>query len=312
MNRDITLDYLRGFAILSIVIGHLYFFSGRANTSILSSICNAIQIPLFIYVSALLAKNSIIKYSFQDFIKKRVIRLIIPFCSFYIIWQIIYGITIDNTISFFSDEFKRGFWFLLVLFELMLILAVNKFVSQKYNVNRAIIDFSIFVIINAYHFGAKNFDFVNKILSINLLWHYYPIFIIGLYSNNLKTLFNPRFSLVYLLTFCFAFYLMYIKNMHIMLAICNLSSLFFFVTIFNNGYKIMEPFFAKAGQFSLEIYLLHIIVFNVFRNYIPCIENQCLEAICYFITACIICFILIIVSSFLKKSKVINKLLFGA
>ena len=311
MIRDTTLDYLRGLAIMSIVIGHLYFFSGKANGSIISNICNSIQIPIFIYVSGLLASKSVLKYPLQKFIKKRVIRLLIPFCSFFIIWQLIYSFTIDNTITFFTDEFKRGFWFLLVLFELMLILAINQFIARKYNIKRIILDSSSFFIINAYHFFAKDFDIFNQIFSLNLLWHYYPIFLISLYSNKTKKILTSKFAPFYLLVFCFAFYFLFFRNVHVMLAICNISSLFFFLTLFNHGYKVMEQALVKAGQFSLEIYLLHILALNIFRDFIPSIENQYMEAICYILTASVICFVLIIFSSFLKKSKVINKILFG-
>jgi Fucose 4-O-acetylase and related acetyltransferases len=311
MKRDNTLDYLRGFAILSIVIGHLYFFADRATGSILWNICNSIQIPIFIYVSGLLAGKSILKYSFKEFLKNRFIRLIIPFISFFILWLLFHGITIENTVTFFTTEFKQGFWFLEVLFELMLILAINKFISRSSGIHCEILDFISFIIINAYHFLAKDFAQVNQVLGLNLLWHYYPIFLIGIYSHKFNKLFNTKLSFLYLLIYAFSFYLMYIKNIHMMLAVCNLSSLFFFVTVFSNGYKIAEPAFIKVGQFSMEIYLLHILAFDIIGNIIPIIENRCIEAVVYILLACIICYLFIGISSILKKSKTISQLLFG-
>ena len=311
MKRDTTLDYLRGFAILSIVIGHLYFFSDRAKGSVVWNICNSIQIPIFIYVSGLLASKSILKYSFTEFLKNRVLRLIVPFVSIFIFWLLIHGITNENIITFVTDEFKQGFWFLFVLFELMLILAINQFFSQKFGIHRVIFDFSVFLVINAYHFLAKDFDCINRVLCLNLLWHYYPIFLIGIYSKKLNCLFTIKFSFLYFFIYTIAFYLMFIKNIHMIIAVCNLSSLLFFVTIFSNGYKIAEPAFTKTGQFSLEIYLLHILAFGIIGHYIPVIENRWVEAIFFFLLACLICYIFIEVSSLLKKSKTINRLMFG-
>ena len=311
IKRDTTLDYLRGFAILSIVIGHLYFFSDRAEGSVVWNICNTIQIPIFIYVSGLLASKSILKYSFTEFLKNRILRLIIPLGSIFVLWLLIHGITIASAITFVTDEFKQGFWFLGVLFELMLILAVNQFLSKQYDIHRELLDAIVFLIINAYHFLVKGFEDINQVLSLNLLWHYYPISLIGIYSEKLYKLFTIRLSFLYFFIYILAFYLMFIKNMHGMIAICNLSSLFFFVTVFRNSYMFAKNAFAKAGVFSLEIYLLHILAFGVIRNYIPIIENRWIEAIVFILLAGIICCFFIGISFILKKSKIINLLLFG-
>ena len=312
MKRDTTLDYLRGVAILSIVIGHLYFFSGRADNSIVWNICNSLQIPIFIYVSGQLASKSIQRYSFKELLNNRIIRLIIPFISFFLLWLCLHGITSDNAITFIFDEFKQGFWFLIVLFELMVILALNHFISQKCNINRIVFDFLALLIISIYHFTEKDLNYINRALSLNLLWHYYPIFLLGIYSKNISLIFKAKLFLGYFAIYCIAFYFFFFKDIHIILAICNLSSLLFFVSIFYNSFKIAEPFFVKAGQFSLEIYLLHILILSTMGNHIPVIENRWIEAICYFFFASIICILLIIVSSVLKRNKVVNQLLFGA
>ena len=309
--RDTTLDYLRGFAIMSIVMGHLYFFSHRAEGSVVWNICNSIQIPIFIFVSGLLANKSVKKYSFQEFTRKRVSRLIIPFFSAFIIWLLIHGINSSNIFTFITDEFKQGFWFFLVLFELTFIFALCILLSERLHIGRFTLEISLFLIINAYHFLVKDFTLVNQILSLNLLWHYYPIYILGIYSRHLKMLFQIKLSILYLLIYCFAFYSLFIKNIHVMLAVCNISSLFFLFTIFKHNYKVAEPAFNKAGRFSLEIYLLHIIVFGVIGDYIPVIMNRGVEAVAYFILAGIICYLFIIISVILKKSKFINFILFG-
>ncbi len=311
MKRDATLDYLRGFAILSIVLGHLYFFSGRADDSIVWNICNSLQIPVFIYVSGLLASKSILRYRFKEFLNNRVKRLIIPFLSFFFLWLFMHGITFDNTITFVFDEFKQGFWFLIVLFELMAILALKHLICQKYNINHIVFDSSAIILISTYHFATKDLYNMNRVFCLNLLWHYYPIFLMGTYSKNISYLFKFKFSLWYFSIYCIAFYFFFVKDIHITLAICNLSSLFFLVTIFYNGFKIAASTFVKAGQFSLEIYLLHVLILSSLGKHIPIIEHRWIEAIYYFFFAGTICFLLVIVSSVLKRSKVVNQLLFG-
>ena len=198
-----------------------------------------------------------------------------------------------------------------MLFELTFIFALCILISQRFHVCRFIPEISMLLIINAYHFLAKEFSSFNQILSLNLLWHYYPIYMLGIYSKHLKMLFKIKLSILYLLIYCFAFYSLFIKNIHVMLAVCNISSLFFLFTIFKHNYKVAEPAFNKAGRLSLEIYLLHIMVFGVVGDYIPVIMNRGVEAVAYFILAGIICYLFIIISVILKKSKFINFLLFG-
>ena len=311
MNRNTTLDYLRGVAITSIVVGHLFFYSNRADGSILWNICNSLQIPIFIYVSGLLANKSIQKYDFIEFLKKRIFRLIIPFISFFLLWLIIRGITIENIITFITDEFKQGFWFLIVLFELTFIHSFNHFVSKKHNTNRIVLDIFAFIIINTYHFLVKDFEIFNQLFCLNLLWHYYPLFLVGVYSEKIHKLFTIRLSSLYFIIYAISFYLLFFKGVHFMLAICNTSSLFFLVAIFNNEYKIAESAFTKAGQYSLEIYLLHILIIDIIMDYIPIFENRWIEAIVYIPLAGTICYMFIRFASILKKSKVVNLLLFG-
>ena len=311
MKRDTTLDYLRGFAILSIVIGHLYFFSGKADGSIVWNICNTIQIPIFIFVSGLLAQKSINKYSFVDFIYCRSIRLLLPFLSFFIIWEILNGITFDNMIMFVTDEFKQGFWFLVVLFELMAIVSTNRIIAKKWRKNYLLLDILSLILLNTYHFGITGFNTIDKIFSLNLLWHYYPIFLIGIYSDRIQFLFKKRLAIIYITIYLGAFYLMYTRNIHAMTALCNISSLFFLTSLFKSGYRPVEHIIVKAGVFSLQIYLLHILFLGLIASYIPNINNRWIEFGGFLLTASLICDILVYLAGILTELPIVGLLLFG-
>ena len=84
-NRDLTLDYAKGFAIVLIVLGHLYFFADRHVDSWVYTVCNTVQIPVFMYISGLLAHRSIDRYGFRKLVANRAVRLLLPLLSFYII-----------------------------------------------------------------------------------------------------------------------------------------------------------------------------------------------------------------------------------
>lgn len=312
LNRDCTLDYLRGLAIFMIVLGHLYFYSGKSYESFIWNICNTIQISVFIFVSGYLAHKSIIKYSFVDFMKSRIIRLIIPFLSFFLLWEAINGINIQNTILFITDEFKQGFWFMIVLFELMVILATNALLAKKWKINRHYLDIFWLGLINIYHFAATNLDTMNQTLSLNLLWHYYPIFMIGVFKERIQCLFNIKYTYLYFIIYCLAFYCMYAQHVTIMTALCNIASVFVFVSYFSNvEKKIFVSAITNAGFYSLQIYLMHILILISFYDYIPIIKNKLTELVLFSLLAYLICFFLILLSKAISKLQILNFFLFG-
>ena len=84
--RNVTYDYLRGFAMLSIVIGHLYYYGKRSDGSWVFNVCDTMELPVFMYISGLLAHVSVDRYGFRKLLWSKVIRLLFPLFSFYIIW----------------------------------------------------------------------------------------------------------------------------------------------------------------------------------------------------------------------------------
>ena len=128
--RDLSLDYAKGVAMLSIVIGHLYFYCDRYQGSLAYAVCDTVQIPVFMYISGLLAHISIDRDGFRKLIGSKVIRLLFPFLSFCLIWALVEPSKADKLLT---DEFKRGIWFLPVLFELMAVLSFVRRIYIKYN-----------------------------------------------------------------------------------------------------------------------------------------------------------------------------------
>ena len=147
--RNLTFDYVRGLAMLSIIIGHLYFYSGRYVESLVFQICDTIQIPVFMYVSGLLAHVSVDKYGFRKLISSRIVRLLFPFFSFYVIWGLCDS---SNWLGFWEAEFKKGYWFMLVLFELMVTLSLVRQLSLRLKIKSILVNGFIFGLVTLYLF----------------------------------------------------------------------------------------------------------------------------------------------------------------
>ena len=305
--RDMSIDYAKGFAMLLIVIGHVYFFSNRSDGSWVWRICNTTQIPIFMYISGLLAYKSINKYDFNILIKKRAIRLLLPFISFFFLW----GLYLPETfLKLPFDQFKQGLWFVLVLFEIDVLFSLSKYISSRYNHPILLYHLLSFFIITLFVSIAPQGNVFNQLLSVNLLWHYYPFFMFGYYSSHLNKLFKLDYTIFYLFIYIIALYYLYTYNIKYLMPVCNFTSLLLWLTIIKR-FRPLESFFTKIGYYSLQIYLLHFWIIHFTISYLPIIENRWIEfgeIVCIALTITIIS---ITIAILFMKNKMLSLLLFG-
>ena len=135
MNERIAyIDYSKAIAILMVVTGHIIFFnicnenSGKADTLLIEQILKSVQMPLFIFCSGLVMKNSDItlRETLLD-IYKRFRLLIVPF----LVIGISFALISDKTpADFLSKGMKLGYWYLLTLFELYLLHHIYLHISK--------------------------------------------------------------------------------------------------------------------------------------------------------------------------------------
>jgi fucose 4-O-acetylase-like acetyltransferase len=305
--RNLTFDYVRGVAMLSIIVGHLYFYSGRYAGSLVFQICDTIQIPVFMYVSGLLAHVSVDKYGFRKLISSRVIRLLFPFFSFYIIWGLCDS---SNWLGFWEAEFKKGYWFMLVLFELMISLSFIRQLSLRFNIKSILVSCFIFGLVTLYLFVLPKGSLFNQLLCINLYWHYYPFFMMGYYSYRLEKFLAMRYAPLFLVLYVFSFYF-YQKGMRVVAPICNVSSLFFIMTFFSTNFKPLKGIFGMVGVNSLQVYMVHFFLLFPLVKVLPVIENRWLEFPFFVVAAVSLIAVTIGISKLLMKSDWLAMFLFG-
>ena len=285
-----------------IVLYHIYGYTGRAANSIIYSFCHTVQLPLFFYISGmLLFRKSTQTINLYD----KTIRLLVPFCVFYSIWIIIHL----NNLS--HDEFKGGYWFLLVLFEMMFIIAISLIISKRFNIDIRIVQIVIYLFLSIYEFSYPKNTAINIVLSTNLLWHYFPFFIMGIYHNNIKLIYKLKYIIIYAIIFVFALYLYYVNNYIKITPLCNLFSLLFFVTLFKSDIRPFERIISLFGVYSMQIYLLHFWLVELIHNYIPLVNQRMIEFLIFLILSIVLILLIIGISNYLMKSKWCRLLLFG-
>lgn len=307
-NRDLTLDYAKGFAIVFIVLGHLYFFADRHVDSWVYTVCNTLQIPVFMYISGLLAHRSIDRYGFRKLVANRAVRLLLPLLSFYIIK----GIGLHSKfVNIPLAEYKHGLWFLIVLFEFMVSLSFVKRLSQITRVPAPVINAILFGVVTVYLYVLPRGSLFNILFCINLYWHYYPFFMMGYYSYRLYKIMTWNYVPIYLIIFLVSLHCIHVRGMNMFVPIGNLSSLLLLITLFKNGCRPFETFLAKLGVLSLQIYLLHFSILFIVLPYLPVIENRWLEFLLYFVVAFSFIMLSVGISKVLMRSRLLSLLLFG-
>ena len=305
--RNLTFDYVRGLAMLSIIIGHLYFYSGRYVGSFVFQICDTIQIPVFMYVSGLLAHVSVDKYGFRKLISSRIVRLLFPFFSFYVIWGLCDS---SNWLGFWEAEFKKGYWFMLVLFELMVTLSLVRQLSLRLKIKSILVNGFIFGLVTLYLFILPKGNQFNQLLCINLYWHYYPFFMMGYYSYRLDKFLVMKYAPAYFILYVLSFYF-YQNGMRAMSPVCNVSSLFFIMTVFSSNFKPLKNVFGMVGVNSLQVYMVHFFLLFSLVKVLPVIENRWLEFPYFVAVASALIAVTIGISKLLMKSDWLAMFLFG-
>lgn len=302
--RDVSLDYAKGFAILLIVIFHIYGYTGRHENSIVYSFCQNVQIVIFIFVSGVLLGKSNKKIR----IKAKAIRLLVPFVSFYIIWGIIDS---QNFTQFLLDEFKYGYWFVLVLFEIILSFAFLSYISKIAKIHIIVMHVFFYVVLSLYELLIPQNSVLNILLCTNLFWHYYPFFLIGVYSQRINKIMALRYTPIYLSFFILSQYYYFSFGMRSLAPLCNLSSLLFFMSLFENKILPFKVTISQFGVFSMQIYLLHFILLSFIYQLIPIQDNDWIEFLWYLILSVIIIVIIISISKIIMRNEYISLLLFG-
>jgi len=270
--RDLQIDALRGFAIILVIMGHVIAFSSFSDYqyNLLFNIIYSFHMPLFFMISGYLVFGHF-KPTTIEWLKKKFMGLIIPYIIFTFVYFYVLGgfyldrITISGLISsLFSYTNPNSAWFLPVLFETFIVLAIliniEKFAGKK--------TYFLFI---ALSFLAITVIDPKSISGVNQIIYYSPFVVIGYLINEYKEsaqkligigipvgslLFPVLFSLRYTPIYNYLGQLIFLY--YYALAICGIILSYFIVkmVIKTRASSIL----VLSGVFSMELYLTHLVV----------------------------------------------------
>lgn len=184
MKRIPELDYMKGLAMMMVVMGHVLLFSLKVDHTALIAIINICEMPLFFAVSGYLSH----KEREEDF-KKAMSRLLVRSRTLLVplvIWSIVLNIC-DEKITFsLSMVYRGGYWFFVALWWCDVLNTFAAYISKKFKfciVADILLYGSIYAVILLGR--IKNID-LGGILPIQNIQYYFPFFVLGLLMRKYK------------------------------------------------------------------------------------------------------------------------------
>ena len=129
MERLVYIDILKGIAIILVVMGHMFVPYTDYLDSTVNQMIYSVHIPLFIFLSGFVFHLSQGKHSVRITIMKRILSLLLPFFCFSAVYCIANDISYSDMLL--KNEIHNGYWFTLVLFEIILISIVIEMLTKR-------------------------------------------------------------------------------------------------------------------------------------------------------------------------------------
>ncbi len=271
--RILTYDYLRGFAIILMVVGHsIIVYPVNINAI---PWCNVVykwiytfHMPLLFFVSGCVYKFG----DYKSYMSKKVNRILVPYIFFGLIIDILHsmGSSLVNKQSDFHNILPNLFlgrsnWF---LFTILMIFITFPFINKIIKSNKGILVAALVIMI-----CVPSFLFP-KVFQLRNYIHYLPFFMIGVYAKSFFKKAHTRSFLLTTAAVCFVLHsiafwitkdvgepLFSLLNLKAVLMIACLSCIFldYDQHVIRKSQLVEKPlsFVQECSVFSLQIYLFN-------------------------------------------------------
>lgn len=275
-------DFIKCILMILVVIGHctaLWSKAGWFNQSpkeecellsVVTTLVGVVHIYAFVIISGYIysyLEYEKKKYSnCQEFIRKKFIRLIIPYLFVSILWAIPWQVYYFNSgikdifVKFFLGTSPSQLWFLLMLFEVFLIAKIFSKVIEK-DIKKG-----VFISISLYVIGTIGLMIFPNLFQIFTSFQYFIFFYLGilLHTNYFYNIKNYTFAIVMYIILFIIYYNILLKTS---LLFKILKILIKFVLNVVGGMLIIL-FLSKISKKIKEINIIKILTENSFIIYL--------------------------------------------
>ncbi|HBJ15153.1 MAG TPA: hypothetical protein DDY80_11135 [Parabacteroides merdae] len=269
MTRIYELDYIRGIAMLMVVMGHVLLFSLKIEHTALIGIIGICEMPLFFVVSGYLTHKER-EENFERMLSRLLIRsrtLLVPL----VVWSIVRNIC-DGTVSYsLSDIYRGGYWFFLALWWCDVLNMFSAYLSKKFRLGMlgdALLYGFVYAVILLGR--IKNID-LGGVLPVQSVQYYFPFFVMGLLMRKYQFLngmvLNKYSYAVGMLLLIIGWYFSFIESFVIwfVAALGAVVVVWMACREINSDLKVAR-ILSIVGMNTLPIYAIHYLFIGVLPN----------------------------------------------
>ena len=269
MTRIYELDYIRGIAMLMVVMGHVLLFSLKIEHTALIGIIGICEMPLFFVVSGYLTHKER-EENFKRMLSRLLIRsrtLLVPL----VVWSIVRNIC-DGTVSYsLSDIYRGGYWFFLALWWCDVLNMFSAYLSKKFRLGMlgdALLYGFVYAVILLGR--IKNID-LGGVLPVQSVQYYFPFFVMGLLMRKYQFLngmvLNKYSYAVGMLLLIIGWYFLFIESFVIwfVAALGAVVVVWMACREINSDLKVAR-ILSIVGMNTLPIYAIHYLFIGVLPN----------------------------------------------
>jgi peptidoglycan/LPS O-acetylase OafA/YrhL len=336
-NRIQYIDAMRGFAMMVVVLHHVFSYSFKyyKAETVVSSFFITFMLPLFFFISGYIGYKAPERWNagyFISYLKKKAYILWVPS----LIFLFIYCTVIQRDfVSSFCDSGLCYYWFNEVLFEMFLVYFIIAFISNKFSNSLfnpliiAVAIIAVFVLSFCFQTNA-----ITKFLNLRGFCRYFQFFALGLlcnkYQDRFKVFITHQTVRSILIVLFFALFLFmwrgpfdhksFIFKMNHDLVI-RYAGLLLVVSLFvtHADYFEANGKISRALQYvgvrTLDVYLLHVFFIPklyFFKPYFIKNDYPFVEFIIAVLLASIILALSLALSALIRHSDFLGHALFGA
>lgn len=330
--RLVWLDFLKGFLILLVILGHAIQYCMKEDsfeTNYWWNLIYSFHMPVFMAASGFISfkpSTSACRGGVTTF-KRRTYQLLVPFFSWSVIkWLTSANLTLNSLIhlTFSSGGF---FWFLWVLWCIVLLCMVSSYISWRFNIKKELI-----IAIASSLLIATMLSLNSKFMGIHYIAYYFIFYNVGYFANKYRNAICDNKYVIILCGFLWFILASYWKMHQIPTILSSIKMIP--TTIILYGYRIITALLAiyilligipyicnrqtilinaisKYGQNSLAIYGLQGIVVIQICEFISITFSNLALLGCVLISFGLTILFTILSLNLLNKQKLISMLLFG-
>lgn len=198
-------DILKGMAIFLVVMGHVLMMGVRQiEVSPFLKVLGTVHMPLFFFISGYMARRS----AGVPHLGRRALRLLVPMLAASSLWIVLFPYTgLESGFeggfpALWTSEYKWGYWFTLVLFEITVLYALSLPSFRTVHNPWWALGYIAFASVLLYQGAAFVPAKMAEVLSLNLVITYFPAFMFGAWCRQFDGLFQRAVGNPHVYTAC--------------------------------------------------------------------------------------------------------------